>query len=87
VSSWVCESDVKYWTEKNVEKQREDVTIDTKEKRRRWDTFNFRNLARACGTKMIVEYRLSMLTPWHLLDVGEGVFYEKEVRSQRKIEG
>src|SRR6478672_11518647 len=59
-SSCVCDSEVKYWTEKNVERQSDDVMIETTEKRRRWDTFNFRNFARACGTKMIVEYRLSM---------------------------
>src|SRR5438067_3231731 len=55
VSSCVCESEVKYWTEKNVDRQREVETSETSEKRRRWDTFNFLNLARACGTKMIVE--------------------------------
>jgi hypothetical protein len=46
---------VKYCTEKNVERQREEVTREISEKKRRCDTFNFRNLARACGTKMIVE--------------------------------
>ena len=54
-SSCVWESEVKYWTEKNVERQSEEVTSETIEKSRRCDTFNFRNLARACGTKMIVE--------------------------------
>jgi hypothetical protein len=54
-SSCVWESDVKYWTEKNVDRQREEVTIEINEKSRRCETFNFRNLARACGTKMIVE--------------------------------
>ena len=54
-SSWVWEREVKYWTEKNVERQSDEVTRETSEKSRRWDTFNFRNLARACGTKMIVE--------------------------------
>jgi hypothetical protein len=57
-SSCVCEREVKYWTEKNVERLREEVTMEINEKSRRCDTFNFRNLARACGTKMIVEYRL-----------------------------
>jgi hypothetical protein len=46
---------VKYWTEKNVDRQREEVTRETREMSSRWDTFNFRNFARACGTKMIVE--------------------------------
>src|SRR5437773_10338149 len=55
VSSWVWEREVKYWTEKNVDRQREEVTKETREMRSRWDTFNFRNFARACGTKMIVE--------------------------------
>src|SRR5579872_4674951 len=54
-SSCVCERDVKYWTEKNVERQREEVTTETSENRSLCDTFNLRNLARACGTKMIVE--------------------------------
>ena len=55
VSSWVWEREVKYWTEKNVERQREEVTKETREMRSRWDTFNFRNFARACGTKMMAE--------------------------------
>jgi hypothetical protein len=46
---------VKYWTEKNVERQSEEVTTDRSENRNLCDTFNLRNLARACGTKMIVE--------------------------------
>jgi len=46
---------VKYWTEKKVDRQSEDVTSETIEKSRRCETFNFRNFARACGTKMIVE--------------------------------
>jgi hypothetical protein len=54
-SSCVWESEVKYWTEKNVERQREEVTSEMIEKSRRCETFNFLNLARACGTKMIVE--------------------------------
>src|SRR6185369_14074208 len=54
-SSWVWESDVKYWTEKKVDRQSDEVTRETIEKRSRWDTFNLRNFARACGTKMIVE--------------------------------
>src|SRR5260370_94957 len=55
VSSWVWESDVKYWTEKKVERQREEVRSELRRRRTRCDTFNFRDLARACGTKMIVE--------------------------------
>jgi hypothetical protein len=55
LNSWVCDSEVKYWTEKNVERQSDEVTIETSEKSRRCDTFNFRNFARAWGTKMIVE--------------------------------
>jgi hypothetical protein len=55
LSSWVCEREVKYWTEKKVERQSDDVTTETSEKSRRCDTFNFRNFARAWGTKMIVE--------------------------------
>jgi hypothetical protein len=55
LSSWVCDREVKYWMEKNVDRQRDEVTTEMSEKSRRWDTFNFRNLARACGTKMIVE--------------------------------
>ena len=55
MSSCVWESDVKYWMEKNVERQSEELTTDTSENSSRCDTFNFRNLARACGTKMIVE--------------------------------
>ena len=54
-SSCVCEIAVKYWTEKNVDRQSEDVRSETIEKSRRCETFNFRNFARACGTKMIVE--------------------------------
>src|SRR6185436_8624196 len=54
-SSCVWERDVKYWTEKNVDRQSDEVTRERMEKRSRCDTFNFRNLARACGTKMIVE--------------------------------
>jgi hypothetical protein len=46
---------VKYWIEKKVDRQREELTIEIREKKRRCETFNFRNLARACGTKMIVE--------------------------------
>src|SRR6267142_957936 len=62
-SSCVCDRDVKYWIEKNVDRQREEVTIEIREKNRRCETFNFRNLARACGTKMIVEQRLSIPAP------------------------
>ena len=46
---------MKYWIEKNVDRQREEVTTEIREKKRRCETFNFRNLALACGTKMIVE--------------------------------
>jgi hypothetical protein len=46
---------VKYCTEKNVDRHSDEVTSETIEKSSRCDTFNFRNLARACGTKMIVE--------------------------------
>src|SRR5437867_7466326 len=54
-SSCVCEREVKYCTEKKVERQSEEVTMETRENSSRCDTFNFRNLARACGTNMIVE--------------------------------
>src|SRR3954447_7892046 len=59
-SSCVWDREVKYWTEKKADRQRDEVTSERTEKSRRWDTFNLRNLARACGTKMIVEYRLSI---------------------------
>src|ERR1043165_10066199 len=55
VSSWVWEREVKYWTEKKADRQREEGTREKAPMRRRWDTFNFRNFAPACGTKMIVE--------------------------------
>src|SRR5712692_11463786 len=54
-NSCVCDNDVKYCTEKKVDRQSEEVTIEMREKNRRCETFNFRNLARACGTKIIVE--------------------------------
>ena len=47
--------EVKYWTEKKVDRQSDEVKTETSEKSSRCDTFNLRNLARACGTKMIVE--------------------------------
>ena len=50
----VCVSELKYWTEKNVETRMENVTRPTIEYRRRCETRIFRNFARACGTKMMV---------------------------------
>src|SRR5258706_11557148 len=55
VSSWVWEREVKYWTEKKVDRQREEVSSELRRSKTRCDTFDFRDLALACGTMMTVE--------------------------------
>ncbi len=55
VSSCVWERAVKYWTEKKADRQSDEVSSEKREKSSLCDTFNLRDLARACGTKMIVE--------------------------------
>src|SRR5260221_5738144 len=54
VNSCVWERAVKYWTEKKVDRQSDEVSSEAREMSRRMDTFNFLDFARAGGANVYV---------------------------------